>query len=184
LAGVGRETFVAESWLRRDGDLADRATAEARPGFARSGPWLEARADGLTVLVPRAPDAGRPPGPADIARRCQPGVVIVLPAGASDPLSGATNRRSRSGAELRPVEGAATRAPAHKPTTPAPVSAASARPPASAPAPGLACIVLSAADLAARGPAAIHATPRGPRVVYARDASASRPWGRVPAAFQ
>jgi competence protein ComEC len=184
LAGVGRETFVAESWLRRDGDLADRAAAEARPAFARSGPWLEARADGLTVLVPRAPDAGRPPGPADIARRCQPGVVIVLPAGASDPLSGATNRRSRSGAELRPGEGAATRAPAHKPTTPAPVSAASARPPASAPAPGLACIVLSAADLAARGPAAIHAAPAGPRLAFARDASARRPWGRARPAAQ
>lgn len=181
LTGVGRDGFIAESWLRRDGDLADRAEAESRPGFGRSGPWREARAQGLTLLVA---GPGRPPGPAEIARRCQPGVVMVLTEGPSGRLSSAPDRRRRSGAELPPGEGAATGEPTREPAISAPDPSAFARPPASAAAPGAACLVLTGADLAARGPAAVHAVSQGPRVVFARDAGARRLWGRLPPAAQ
>jgi competence protein ComEC len=183
LAGVGRETFVAESWLRRDGDLADRAAAEARPGFARSGSWLEARADGLAVLVPRAGLQGRSPGAADIARRCRSGVAIVLPESPVGPWLRDLRGRHPDGATAPAKPGAP---PPDAPGRPAPTKAA----PGSAASgdAGLqaepACLILSAADLAARGPAAVEVTPEGPRVAFARDAGARRPWGRVPPAAQ
>jgi competence protein ComEC len=59
LDGKRAQGFAAETWLRRDGDLADQETAAARPGFNRTRDGMTAELGAgwrLSVLRARAPD--------------------------------------------------------------------------------------------------------------------------------
>ena len=70
------KSFVASSWLRRDGDAATQAQAAARPAFERfrGGAWAPAP-DGWRVelsLARRLTQRGW-------ARACRPGTILVAP---------------------------------------------------------------------------------------------------------
>jgi len=85
MTGAGRvldhdraQSFVAETWLRRDGDLATQAEAAARPGLTRIK-------GGLSAVLPHGWRVemrwGRAWEPADLRRLCRERVVLVTRAG-------------------------------------------------------------------------------------------------------
>ena len=74
--------FVAENWLRRDGDAAAQADAAARPGLSREGKRLSAQlSNGWRLEV-----LGGRPEPADLAALCRPRTLLIARNG--DPMQG------------------------------------------------------------------------------------------------
>ena len=74
--------FVAENWLRRDGDPADQTTAAARPGLIREGRRLSGElSNGWRLEV-----LGGRPEPADLAAFCRPRTLLIARNG--DPVQG------------------------------------------------------------------------------------------------
>jgi competence protein ComEC len=74
--------FVAQNWLRRDGDPAAQAAAAARPGLVRDGKRLSgALSNGWRLEV-----LGGRPKPADLGALCQPRTLLIARNG--DPVQG------------------------------------------------------------------------------------------------
>ncbi|HET7410744.1 MAG TPA: hypothetical protein VFJ13_11150, partial [Paracoccaceae bacterium] len=75
--------YAAETWLRRDGDMAVQSAAAARPGLARNGRRVSAMfPNGWRLEV----QGGRPE-PADLAALCRPRTLLIARNG--EPLDGA-----------------------------------------------------------------------------------------------
>ena len=66
-------SYAAETWLRRDGDMAPQAEAAARPGLTRDGRRLSATFPNGWRLEVR----GGRPGPADLAPLCRPRTLLI-----------------------------------------------------------------------------------------------------------
>jgi competence protein ComEC len=69
------EGYAAETWLRRDGDLATQETAAARPALARDGPWLDPGPGAPPVAV----YLGEAARPSRLAERCRAGALVLAP---------------------------------------------------------------------------------------------------------
>jgi len=77
------QSFVAENWLRSDGDAATQKEAAARPGLTRGDRWVSAiLSNGWRVEVLH----GRDPAPAVLAGLCRPRTLLVARDGG--PLNG------------------------------------------------------------------------------------------------
>lgn len=77
--------FAAETWLRRDGDLAEQEVAAARPGLERGRGFSKgALANGWAVETYTA----RSPKPEVLARICRPRTLVIVPNGREAPEGG------------------------------------------------------------------------------------------------
>ncbi|MCL5777478.1 ComEC family competence protein [Limibaculum sp. FT325] len=94
-----RQSYAAETWLRRDGDAAEQATAAARPGLGRTRRTASGRLTNgwrLEVLHATRPE------PAEIARLCAPRTVLIARGARDRPVGGCMfygrNELARAGA--------------------------------------------------------------------------------------